>query len=125
MVSINAINGASNQYQQYNQVNAIKPETKQELQALGINSQNIKTEAQAQQIIEQFKELQNVQNQLKVQGPQNVQDLTVTQQVGKAEDSQQTQAFAGGQAGAVQGQQPFQMANDITAQLNRLKLGLI
>ena len=125
MVSINAINGASSQYQQYNQVNAIKPETKQELQALGINSQNIKTETQAQQIIEQFKELQNVQNQLKVQGPQNVQDLNATQQVGKAEDSQQTQAFAGGQAGAVQGQQPFQMANDITAQLNRLKLGLI
>ena len=125
MVSINAINGASNQYQQYNQVNAIKPETKQELQALGINSQNIKTEAQAQQIIEQFKELQNVQNQIKVQGPQNVQDLNATQQVGKAEDSQQTQAFAGGQAGTVQGQQPFQMANDITAQLNRLKLGLI
>ena len=125
MVSISAINGASNQYQQYNQVNAIKPETKQELQALGINSQNIKTETQAQQIIEQFKELQNVQNQLKVQGPQNVQDLNATQQIGKAEDSQQTQAFAGGQAGAIQGQQPFQMANDITAQLNRLKLGLI
>ena len=113
MVSINAINGASNQYQQYNQVNAIKPETRQELQALGINSQNIKTETQAQQIIEQFKELQNVQ------------DLNATQQVGKAEESQQTQAFAGGQAGAIQGQQPFQMANDITAQLNRLKLGLI
>lgn len=125
MVSISAINGASNQYQQYNQVNEIKPETKQELQALGINSQNIKTETQAQQIIEQFKELQNVQNQIKVQGPQNVQDLNATQQVGKAEDSQQTQAFAGGQAGAIQGQQPFQMANDITAQLNRLKLGLI
>ena len=68
MVSISAINGASNQYQQYNQVNAIKPETKQELQALGINSQNIKTEAQAQQIIEEFKELQNVHNQIKVQG---------------------------------------------------------
>ena len=42
MVSINAINGAASQYQQMNQVNAIKPETKQELQALGINSQNIK-----------------------------------------------------------------------------------
>ena len=41
MVSINAINGAGNQYQQLNQVNAIKPETKQELQALGINSQKI------------------------------------------------------------------------------------
>ena len=106
MVSINAINGAGNQYQQLNQVNAIKPETKQELQALGINSQNIKTETQAQ-------------------GPQNVQDMAATQQVGKAEDSQQTQAFAGGQAGAIQGQQPFQMANEITAQLNRLKLGLI
>ena len=37
MVSINAINGAGNQYQQLNQVNAIKPETQQELQALGIN----------------------------------------------------------------------------------------
>ena len=125
MVSISAINGASNQYQQYNQVNAIKPETKQELQALGINSQNIKTETQAQQIIEQFKELQNVQNQLKVQGPQNVQDLNATQQVGKAEDSQQTQAFAGGQAGAIQGQQPFEMMNQIIAQQNKLKLGLI
>ena len=55
MVSINAINGAASQYQQMNQVNAIKPETKQELQALGINSQNIKTETQAQQIIKEFK----------------------------------------------------------------------
>ncbi len=125
MVSINAINGAASQYQQMNQVNAIKPETKQELQALGINSQNIKTETQAQQIIKEFKELQNVQNQMQVQGPQNVQDIRATQQVGKVEDSQQTQAFAGGQAGAIQGQQPFQMANEITAQLNRLKLGLI
>lgn len=125
MVSINAINGASSQYQQVNQINAIKPETKQELQALGINSQNIKTETQAQQIIEQFKELQNAQNQIQAQGVQNVQDLSATQQVGKAEDSQQVQAFAGGQAGVVQGQQPFQVANDITAQLNRLKLGLI
>lgn len=125
MVSINAINGAASQYQQIQQVNAIKPETKQELQALGISSQNIKTETQAQQIIEQFKELQNVQKQMQVQGPQNVQDMAATQQVGKADESQQTQAFAGGQAGAIQGQQPFDMANQITAQLNRLKLGLI
>ncbi len=126
MVSINAINGAS-QYQQMQQVNAIKPETRQELQALGINSQNIKTESQAQEIIKQFHELQNAQNQVQnMQAPQAVQDLNSTQQVGKAEDSQQTQAFAGGQAGAIQGQpQPFQMANEITAQLNRLKLGLI
>lgn len=125
MVSINAINGAS-QYQQYNQVNAIKPETKQELQALGITTQNIKTEAQAQEIIKQFQELQTLQNQIQAsQGAQNVQDIKPTQQVGKPEENQQIQAFAGGQAGAIQGQQPFEMMNEIIAQQNKLKLGLI
>lgn len=125
MVSINAINGV-NQYQQYNQVNAIKPETKQELQALGINSQNIKTEAQAQEIIKQFQELQDVKTQIQgAQNGQNVQDMKPTEQVAKPEDSQQVQAFAGGQAGAIQGQQPFEIMNEIIAQQNKLKLGLI
>lgn len=125
MVSINAINGVS-QYQQYNQVNAIKPETRQELQALGINSQNIKTEAQAQEIIKQFQELQDVKTQIQgAQNGQNVQDIKPTEQVAKPEDSQQVQAFAGGQAGSIQGQQPFEMMNEIIAQQNKLKLGLI
>ena len=122
MVSINAINGV-NQFQQYNQVQAIKPETRQELQALGINSQNIKTETQAQEVIKQFQELQNIKTQ--VQGTQNIQDIKPTEQVAKPEDSQQIQAFAGGQAGAVQGQQPFEIMNEIIAQQNKLKLGLI
>ena len=122
MVSINAVNGV-NQFQQYNKVQAIKPETRQELQALGINSQNIKTEAQAQEIIKQFQELQNVKTQ--VQGAQNVQDIKPTEQVAKTEENQQVQAFAGGQAGVIQGQQPFEMMNDIIAQQNKLKLGLI
>ena len=122
MVSINAVNGV-NQFQQYNQIQAIKPETRQELQALGINSQNIKTEAQAQEIIKQFQELQNIKSQ--VQGAQNVQDIKSTEQVTKTEENQQVQAFAGGQAGAIQGQQPFEMMNEIIAQQNKLKLGLI
>jgi len=127
MVSINGINGINNvqQHKQpVQQVSAIKPETQKELQALGINTQNIKTETQAQEIIKQFKELQQIQKQ--VQASQNVQDIKATQQVAKPEENQQTQAFTGGQAGAVQNQnEPFQVMNNIIAQQNRLKLGLI
>lgn len=127
MVSINGINGINN-VQQYKkpvqQISAIKPETQKELQALGINTQNIKTETQAQEVIKQFKELQQLQKQ--IQSTQNVQDIKVTQQVAKPEENQQTQAFAGSQAGVVQSQnEPFQVMNDILAQQNRLKLGLI
>lgn len=128
MVSINGINGFNHiQHQmQPHQANAIKPETRKELEALGISTQNIKTETQAQEVIKQFKELQQVQSQLQAQGSQNVQDMKPTQQVAKPEESQETQGLAGGQAGMVQNQQqPFQMMNDIIAQQNRLKLGLI
>ncbi len=126
MVSINSINAFSNQHQKVQQVKAIRPETQQELQALGISTQNIKSESQAQEIIKQFKELQQVQNQIQAgQGAQNIQDVSKTQQVNNVEKNEQTQAFAGGQAGAVQGQQPFEMFNQIVAQQNRLKLGLL
>ena len=126
MVSINSINAFSNQHQKVQQINAIRPETQQELKALGISTQNVKTEAQAQEIIKQFKELQQVQNQIQAgQETQNIQDVSKTQQVNNVEKNEQTQAFAGGQAGAIQGQQPFEMFNQIVAQQNRLKLGLL
>jgi len=126
MVSINSINAFSNQHQKVQQINAIRPETQQELKALGISTQNVKTEAQAQEIIKQFKELQQVQNQIQAgQETKNIQDVSKTQQVNNVEKNEQTQAFAGGQAGAVQGQQPFEMFNQIVAQQNRLKLGLL
>ena len=126
MVSINSINAFSNQHKKVQQINAIRPETQQELKALGISTQNVKTEAQAQEIIKQFKELQQVQNQIQAgQETQNIQDVSKTQQVNNVEKNEQTQAFAGGQAGAIQGQQPFEMFNQIVAQQNRLKLGLL
>jgi len=126
MVSINSINAFSNQHQKVQQINAIRPETQQELKALGISTQNVKTEAQAQEIIKQFKELQQVQNQIQAgQETKNIQDVSKTQQDNYVEKNEQTQAFAGGQAGAVQGQQPFEMFNQIVAQQNRLKLGLL
>ena len=126
MVSINSINAFSNQHQKVQQINAIRPETQQELKTLGISTQNVKTEAQAQEIIKQFKELQQVQNQIQAgQETKNIQDVSKTQQVNNVEKNEQTQAFAGGQAGAIQGQQPFEMFNQIVAQQNRLKLGLL
>ena len=126
MVSINSINEFSNQHQKVQQIKAIRPETQQELKALGISTQNVKTEAQAQEIIKQFIELQQVQNQIQAgQETKNIQDVSKTQQVNNVEKNEQTQAFAGGQAGAVQGQQPFEMFNQIVAQQNRLKLGLL
>ena len=126
MVSINSINAFSNQHKKVQQINAIRPETQQELKALGISTQNVKTEAQAQEIIKQFKELQQVQNQIQAgQETKNIQDVSKTQQVNNVEKNEQTQAFAGGQAGAIQGQQPFEMFNQIVAQQNRLKLGLL
>ena len=124
MVSINSINGAGQQPQN-RMVNAIKPETRQELQALGVNVQNVKTEAQAQEIIKQFHELEQVQSQFKAAQSQNIQDMKPAQQVQNTDKTQQNEAFAGGQAAAMQNQQPFDMMNQILAQQNRLKLGLI
>lgn len=138
-MSINAINGLNNNYQQQKtQVQAIKPETQKELQALGINSQNIKTETQAQAIIKEFKELQQQaqaitaggqqQSAQAVQPQNNVQDIKGTEQVNGTQNSQQTQAFAGGQAATAQASQkaqPFEMLSQIMAQENKLKLGLI
>src|SRR5574344_1316665 len=106
-MSINAINGVNSNYQQQQTtVQAIKPETQKELQALGINSQNIKTETQAQAIIKEFKELQQQaqaitaggqqQSAQAVQPQNNVQDIKGTEQVNGTQNSQQTQAFAGG-----------------------------
>ena len=86
MVSINSINAFSNQHQKVQQINAIRPETQQELKALGISTQNVKTEAQAQEIIKQFKELQQVQNQIQAgQETKNIQDVSKTQQVNNVE----------------------------------------
>ncbi len=124
MVSINGINSIANQQQQMQKVNTLSPETQKELQALGVNTQNVKTESQAKEIIQQSKELEQMQAQFKGENSLNVQGMKQTEQVNGTEKNQQTEAFAGGQAGLVQAQ-PFDMANDIMAQQNRLKLGLI
>ena len=136
-MSINAINGVSNQHQQKTAVQAIKPETQKELQALGINSQNIKTETQAKAIIAEFKELNQEELQIRqtqgtsqtqaAQAQANVQDVKATQQVVGAQDAKQPTAIAGGQAATVQAQQsqPFETLSNIIAQENRLKLGLL
>jgi hypothetical protein len=104
-MSINAVNGFNNFQYGANQVDPIKPETRQKLRELNIDEKSVKNEAQAQVKInekeEQFrKEMreflqaqastqQQAQASSQIQQPQQVQGIDKAEKVEGIKESQQ------------------------------------